>query len=373
MTKFKAKGSLFVSTVFHIALLALVGKILIVQPQVKELLFESKIISSKAAEPRGAGPKPVKEEAKEFIVPLKKEVPKVDREIAIEKKIEIPTFQRPIEIEPAEIELAQRKETDISEIAGPGRVVKPGMLTFSEKAEIEGTGKNIRGKLIVPMCEYSDWKEDPSTIPNLLNELGRRTKIEVSLERKHLNFKQREELFKYPIVYMNGHSSFTFKEEEVNNLREYLTKGGFLFVINDMGTGGDFEKSLKIEMKKVFSDASFEKVPMSHPIHHSFYNFGGKLPFGLYRNGAPEPYAIYHKDRMVVYYLATDDVCDAWAEAEPPRFPGCYYVPSASHKFQKLSVIGWKEAGVPGAGEEGIEGAFQIGVNVIVYALSNMP
>lgn len=373
MIKFKERGYLFVSAIFHIALLAILGNILIVKPQVRELLFQSKIITSKEVEPKGAGPKSVKEEVKEFIVPLKKEVPKIEREIVIEKKIEIPTFQRPIEIEPTEIELAKRKEADISEIVGPSRVGKPGMLSFSEKTEIEGAGKNIRGKLILPMCEYSDWNNDPSTIPNLVNEIGRRTKIKVSLESKRLNFKQKEELFKYPIVYMNGHRSFTFSDEEVENLREYLTKGGFLFVINDVGYAGDFEKSLKIEMKKVFPDLSFEKVPMSHPIHHSFYDFSGKLPFGLYKNGPPEPYGIFYKDRMVVYYLATGDVCDAWAEAEPPRFPGCYYIPSETHKFQKLSIIGWAETGTEGAGEEGIEGAFQIGVNVIVYALSNMP
>jgi len=373
MIRLKEKKYLFIATLFHIGLLAILGNILIVKPQVRELLFKSKIITSREVKLKGAKPMAAKEEAKEFIVPLKKEVPKIEKEIVIEKEREIPTFPRPLEIEPAEIELAKRKEIDVESVMGPRRAVKPGMLSFSEKAEVQGAGKEIRGKLILPMCVYSDWNNDPSTIPNLINEVGRRTGIKISLEKKHLNFRQKEEFFKYPIVYMNGHEGFTFKDEEVENLREYLTKGGFLFAINDMGIGGEFEKSLKREMKKIFPDSSFEKVSMSHPIHHSFYDFSGRLPHALYKNGPPEPYGIFYKDKLVVYYLATGDVCDAWAEAEPPRFPGCYYVPSATHKFQKLSQIGWAETGTEGAGEEGIENAFRIGVNVIVYVLSNMP
>ena len=173
---------------------------------------------------------------------------------------------------------------------------------------------------------------------------------------------------------MNGHKSFSFSQNDAETIREYLKRGGFLFIVNDNAAGGAFEESLYKEIKKVFPDSGFQKVPMSHPIYHIFYDFkGDRLPDALYKNLAPEGYAVYYGDRMVVYYLATGDVCDGWTEADGGRWPGTKYIPTASHNFGKLSQQAPGTGSGGGAGEEGIENSFKIGVNVLVYILSNMP
>lgn len=365
----KKSKSFLVALSIHIAILLLVGNILMVQPEIRKAFFEGKIVSTKDINLQRAKFKPEVKLPQETATSPTKEITTPERKtLAVDKPLELPAIAKTPEIVPGEMKVGERKEV-VS--AKPSRAT----LDFSSKARITGSGGSIKGTFIFPISTYSDWDNDPSTIPNLMNEFGRRTKVKVSIDQRPINFEDKEKIFQYPLIYMNGHKSFSFTQNDVETIREYLMRGGFLFIVNDNAAGGAFEDSLYKEMKRIFPDSEFQKVPMSHPIYHIFYDFqGDRLPDGLYKGLPPEGYAIYYGDRMVIYYLATGDVCDAWTEAEGSRWPGTRYTPTASHSFARIS----QSPGVPGkihagAGDEGIENAFKIGVNVLVYALSNMP
>lgn len=364
----KKSKSFFVAVSIHIAILLLVGNILMVQPEIRKAFFEGKIVSTKDINLQRSKFKPEVKLPQEAATSPTKEITVPERKaLAVDKALELPAIAKTPEIIPGEMKMGERKEV-IS--ATPSRAT----LDFSSKARITGSGGSIKGTFVFPISTYSDWDNDPSTIPNLMNEFGRRTKIKVSIDQRPINFEDKEKVFQYPLIYMNGHNNFTFSDTEIGNIRNYLTRGGFMFIVNDNAKGGAFEESLYKEMKRIFPDSEFQKVPMSHPIYHIFYDFqGDRLPDGLYKDLTPEGYAIYYGDRMVVYYLATGDVCDAWTEAEGSRWPGTRYTPTLSHSFSKLSQQSPSPGRHGGAGEEGIENSFKMGVNVLVYALSNMP
>ncbi|MCK4519088.1 MAG: DUF4159 domain-containing protein, partial [Candidatus Omnitrophica bacterium] len=241
-------------------------------------------------------------------------------------------------------------------------------LSFASTARVTGRGKRIRGRLVFPISTYADWDNDPTTIPNLMNELGRRTNIKVSIEEKKIDFTDKKGLFKFPMLFMNGHDAFRWSSKEIKNLREYLTRGGFFFVVNDNAEKGPFEDCFYKEMKKVFPKKNFKKLRMSHPIWQSFYKFKkyGDLGDALYKDLPVEAYATYHNERMIMCYLATGDVCDGWAEAGGSKWPGTQ---KSHHDYAHSNVEGQNQ---PGAGDEGIENSFKIGINIIVYALTNM-
>ncbi|MDP3786268.1 MAG: DUF4159 domain-containing protein [Candidatus Omnitrophota bacterium] len=361
----KKSGSFAVSLFVHIAVLLIIGHIIVMKPQPKETFFEGKILSTKnVSVQRTAKFQPEVKMPQEAATSPTKEITAPERKaLAVDRALELPapSIAKTPEIVPGEMKVGERKEV-VS--AKPSRAT----LDFSSKAQVTGSGGSIKGTFIFPISTYSDWDNDPSTIPNLMNEFGRRTKIKVSIDQRPINFDDKEKIFQYPLIYTNGHSNFSFTEKEVENIREYLMRGGFLFIVNDNAQGGAFEESLYKEMKRIFPNSEFQKVPMSHPIYHIFYDFqGDRLPDALYKGLPPEGYAIYYGDRMVVYYLATGDVCDGWTEAEGSKWPGTRYTPTASHNFGRLSQQSF------GAGDEGIENSFKIGVNVLVYILSNMP
>lgn len=365
---FKKSKSYLLALCVHIAILLLVGNILIMKPAIRQAFFEGKILSTKDVNMEKAKFKPDTKVPQESASLATREIAAPERQtLAVERPSDLPSIAKVPAMSPQELKLGEPKEAVSSK---PGK----NMLDFSSKAQISGRGTSIKGTFVFPISTYSDWDNDLTTIPNLMNELGRRTSVKVSIEQRPIDFTNTKAFFQFPIIYMNGHKSFTFTETEVQNIREYLTRGGFLFICNDNAQGGAFQDSLFKEMKRIFPDSGFQPVPMSHPIFHNFYDFqGSQLPDNLYKGIPATAYMIYYGDRMVVFYIASGDACDAWAEAEGARWPGTRYIPNASHSFSKLSLQLPTPDRHGGAGEEGIENAFKLGVNVLVYALSNVP
>ena len=358
---------LIVAICIHIVILALLANIIIAQPSVRKVLFKSKIVST--ADINVSPVRPMQE-----IPVVSKKTPALVKEpatmskkaLTVDRVLDVPAMSKNLDVRlddlRADLDLSSITETSINQSLSQ-------KLNFKIKAQISGKGKRIEGRFVFPVSMYSDWDNDPTTIPNLMNEVGRRTNIEVSVEEQKIDFNNKRQMFSYPMIYLNGHQDFRWMPKEVKNLREYLTKGGFLFVVNDNAFKGPFEDALFRETRKIFPNHLFAKVPLSHLIYRIFYNFKGtNLPDALYRGIPMEGYAIYYKGRMVIYYLASGDACDAWAEADSSKWPGTMASSSHSYAYQP------GEQGVThgGAGQQGIENAFKLGVNVVVYALSNM-
>jgi hypothetical protein len=357
---------LIIAISIHLGLLIILANIIIVQPSVRKILFKSKIVSTADVNPSPIRPTqevPVVSQEAPAVV---KETVKLDKQaLTVDDALDVPALGENIDIDigdlQTDLDLSSIEETSISQSMNQ-------KLSFKNKAQISGKGRRIKGNFVFPISMYSDWSNDPTTVTNLMNEVGRRTNIKVSVEEQKINFNNKRQMFNYPMIYLNGHKDFRWSQKEAKNLRGYLTRGGFLFVVNDNAFKGPFEEALFREVKKVFPKEHFVKVPLSHPIYHVFYSFrDSKLPDALYKGIPMEGYALYYKGRMVVYYLASGDACDAWAEADNSKWPG---TKASDHKFAYQSG----EPGVthPGAGQRGIENAFKLGINVIVYALSNM-
>ncbi|MDD5270375.1 MAG: DUF4159 domain-containing protein [Candidatus Omnitrophica bacterium] len=368
LKEIKKSRSYLLALIIHIAILLIVGNILIMKPSIRQAFFEGKILSTKDVNMEKAKFKPDVKVPQETASLATKEIAAPERQaLSVERPSDLPSMAKVPAMAPQELKLGEPKEAVTSK---PGR----NTLDFSSKAKISGRGASIKGTFVFPISTYSDWDNDLTTIPNLMNELGRRTNVKVSIEHRPLDFTDKKLFFQFPIIYMNGHQNFTFTDVEVQNIREYLTRGGFMFICNDNAQGGPFQDSLFKEFKRIFPETGFQSVPLNHPIYHSFYDFkGSTLPDALYKGIPTTGYMIYYGDRMVVYYIASGDACDAWAEAEGEKWPGTRYTPNASHSFMKLSQQAPTSDRHGGAGDEGIENAFKIGINVLVYALSNVP
>jgi hypothetical protein len=74
-----------------------------------------------------------------------------------------------------------------------------------------------------------DWYSNPSSLPNLLEALKSRTPIAVTNMQEDRVELLDEELFAFPLIYMNGHGEVRFSPAEVERLREYVSRGGFLW------------------------------------------------------------------------------------------------------------------------------------------------
>ena len=104
------------------------------------------------------------------------------------------------------------------------------------------------------------------------------------------------ELFNYPIAYVSEPGMWLATDAEIEGVRAYLKKGGFL-IFDDFRC--DDWYNLEAQMKRALPDARWVEVDHAHPIFNSFFeiknfNFGAyarecgqEKYFGIFENNDP--------------------------------------------------------------------------------------
>jgi Domain of unknown function (DUF4159) len=190
-----------------------------------------------------------------------------------------------------------------------------------------------------------DWNPHPLAVTPLMEELMLRTSVEASSARHEVTLSDRE-LFNYPFLYITGKYEFEpFSSEEIEVLRRFLSYGGFLLADDALGQPGyGFDKALRRELKRVFPDDEFQRIPSSHAALRSYYLL---RRIGGVRIASPTLEGITVGSTTSVIYCR-NDLSGAWERDQLGK---------------------WTNACTPG-GEEQRRDAFHLGINVILYAMT---
>jgi len=108
------------------------------------------------------------------------------------------------------------------------------------------------------------WNTEPGGANNLLRFMKKNLSVKANYLTRTVKL-DTDPLSNYSFLYLSGISDFTFDENEVSALRGYLVSGGFLLIDNSLGMD-EFGKAVYREMKRVFPQADFEKIPQEHAI-----------------------------------------------------------------------------------------------------------
>jgi hypothetical protein len=163
-----------------------------------------------------------------------------------------------------------------------------------------------------------DWYEDRTSLVNLMRALRQRTDIPVAGDKEAIVEPGSASLFQYPFVFACGHGNMKFTPAEVENLRRYLTSGGFLWVDDDFGIDPSFRR----EMKRVFPDAPIVELPFDHPIFHGLYDFPRGMPKIHEHDGGPaRAFGIVVGGRLAVFYSFDTDLGDGLEDEEVHHDP----------------------------------------------------
>ncbi len=155
-----------------------------------------------------------------------------------------------------------------------------------------------------------DWYANPGSLPNLIKFCNENKIASIQTEASTVEVGS-PELFSFPLVHLTGHGNIVLNNQEVINLRKYLTGGGFLHVDDNYGLNAYFRR----EIKKVFPNQELVELPYSHPIYHQVYNFPNGLPKIHEHDGkAPQGFGIFHKGRLVCFYTYETDLGDGWED-----------------------------------------------------------
>jgi len=154
-----------------------------------------------------------------------------------------------------------------------------------------------------------DWYANPTAVPNLIKFCNTNINTAISEKPKTVEVNSLE-IFNYPIVFMTGHGNVFFTDTDVENLRNYLTSGGFLHISDNYG----LDKYIRKELKKVFPEVTLQEIPYNHPIYHQTFSFES-LPKIHEHDGKPsQGFGIFYKGRMICFYDYESDLSDGWED-----------------------------------------------------------
>jgi len=190
-------------------------------------------------------------------------------------------------------------------------------------------------------------------VPNFLHWLKITQKLNVREHPAVVELSD-DRIFQYPILFITGHFHFNISPKDIDNLREYIRRGGFLYVEDCGGVKwmltqyGRFADQIREVLKTCFPEGEFRVLPFDHDIYKYPYRFPGGLPnfFGVDNDHAPPDTpgkprkgrggeGFFVGDTMVAY-LGDADTCCGWSGRDPARY-----------------------------------GAFKIGANVVIYAMTH--
>jgi Domain of unknown function (DUF4159) len=162
-----------------------------------------------------------------------------------------------------------------------------------------------------------------------------------------------KDLFKHPFVYIVEPGRMDLSNEDAANLREYLTRGGFL-MLDDFW--GEYEwRNVQEQMRKVFPEYPIKELPLDHPIFHCYFDIDEVVQVPLFHNylyngityekGGYVPHyegIIDDTGRVMVFIARNCDNGDAWEWIDDPAYPLKYGL-----------------------------AAYRLGMNLIVYAMTH--
>jgi hypothetical protein len=201
-------------------------------------------------------------------------------------------------------------------------------------------------KLMYTQVRYEDmgvgWATDyPYAGTNLTVRLSELTKAPVSLDQQGNPYRwvvrlTDDALFDCPFLMGSDVGTLAFSPAERAKLREYLLKGGFLWVDDFWGTPA--WQNWSYEIGQVLPEFKIQDVPLDHALLHSLYDVN-KIPQitniqfwrssgGLITSerGSDSPYAelkmiANEKGRILVVMTHNTDVGDSWErEGEDHEF-----------------------------------------------------
>ncbi|MDX1499771.1 MAG: DUF4159 domain-containing protein [Woeseiaceae bacterium] len=194
-----------------------------------------------------------------------------------------------------------------------------------------------------------DW---PDAEFHFLEGVNRMTSLDADGEFRQVSLTS-DALYDYPVLYAVKVGYWYLSDPEIERLREYLERGGFL-IVDDFHGPGEWEQ-FAFSMRRVFPDRPIVDIPDEHEIFHVLYDLDDRqqIPgrnsvyWGVtweHPLGRPEYWRGIADDagRLVVAINFNMDLGDAWEHADDAFYP------------EPMTAL-----------------AYRIGINYLIYALTH--
>ncbi len=172
----------------------------------------------------------------------------------------------------------------------------------------------------IALIKYSgggDWYANPTSLSNLIKFCNQNINTNIKA-KPGLVEPSSPDLFGYPYTHITGHGNVVFSPTDIENLRNYMTAGGFLHIDDNYG----MNEFIRKEIKKLFPNNDLIEIPANHQIFQKPYIFPEGLPKIHEHDGKrPQAFGIFIENRLVLLYTFETDLGDGWEDEEVHHDP----------------------------------------------------
>ena len=172
----------------------------------------------------------------------------------------------------------------------------------------------------IAVLKYSgggDWYGNPTSLPNLAKFSNQNIHTKINTKTAVVEVGS-PDLFSYAFIHMTGHGNVVFSDNDITNLRNYLTSGGFLHIDDNYG----MDQYIRKELKRVFPNNPLTEIPNNHTIYQQPFPFPNGLPkIHEHDNKRPQAFGIFIDNRLVCLYTYETDLGDGWEDQEVHNDP----------------------------------------------------
>lgn len=168
------------------------------------------------------------------------------------------------------------------------------------------------------------WAHDyPRAERNFLKILAELTTIETTPDSFLILDLEDPEIMNFPVLYVSEPGYWNCTSSEVENLREYLQRGGFVIFDDFRDEPGEWHNFSSC-MKKVVPDRNLEELTADHPVFHCFYDIASLDMVPPYKRVDADPifYGLHdERGRLQVVANFNNDIGDYWEWSDERMAP----------------------------------------------------
>jgi len=222
-------------------------------------------------------------------------------------------------------------------------------------------GKDRRGKVtmrrIKPQCK-SDWDNDQTALPYLFYQLRERTagNYPCYVDNDGILLTGNE-IFDYPVIYFTSHFAFTFSDDEVENLKKYLARGGTL-MLDDCTGSGPFMDSVPANVQRIVPGADMHLMLRETKAFFDLFNIVYEVKrMPKLKEQFMQPFqAAYMNGRPAILFCPNDYGC-YWEVSSPPT--------------ALIPLGGVAHGETTPTFQQGREEVYQLSINWFFYAMTH--
>ena len=192
-----------------------------------------------------------------------------------------------------------------------------------EDARARGNDEDAdtRNKLCVrnikPAMPGVDWNTDPTAIPYMLYQIGKRTDLPTFTRSEGLDVAS-DELFQHTVIYLTSHGRWSFNEKETENLSRWLERGGTLLLDDCYLRGSPFSDSVRPEVTKMILGSEPRLLMKDDPLVCDAFRMIYETPWPGEADFENRTWQYYLcQGRPTVFFTPNDDGC-GWEISSPP-------------------------------------------------------